>query len=184
MTSLSRPDRTTKAKSSRSINDAGIFFEIAAERNCWYAEFWDDKIDVDVDLWVQGPNDQPVGYSAMSGKLFNLLRDDLGLYADTSGKNFEIAVSRGVLAGEYRINVMLYKDKRKGAKTFPLDVHVIVTMKRGPDDELETLFDKHVKLYKEQEEITVVDFKLDNRFQVISNSVNSLFKPLASGMTP
>jgi hypothetical protein len=43
---------------------------------------WPDKLDADVDLWVQGPGDRPVGYSNKSGRLFNLLRDDLGRTQD------------------------------------------------------------------------------------------------------
>jgi hypothetical protein len=38
---------------------------------------WADKLDADVDLWVQAPGDVPVGYSNKSGQIFNLLRDDL-----------------------------------------------------------------------------------------------------------
>jgi hypothetical protein len=39
---------------------------------------WPDRLDADVDLWVQGPGDKAVGHSNKSGRLFNLLRDDLG----------------------------------------------------------------------------------------------------------
>src|SRR5260221_849484 len=35
---------------------------------------WDRSIDADVDLWVQGPGDVPVGYTNKGGSLFNLLR--------------------------------------------------------------------------------------------------------------
>ncbi len=43
---------------------------------------WPDKIDADVDLWVQAPGDRPVGYSNRGGQVFNLLRDDLGHSGD------------------------------------------------------------------------------------------------------
>ena len=43
---------------------------------------WDKDVDADVDLWVQGPGDVPVGYSNKSGIIFNLLRDDLGKGGD------------------------------------------------------------------------------------------------------
>ena len=43
---------------------------------------WLDNIDVDVDLWVEAPGDKPVGYSNKSGRIFNLLRDDLGNSGD------------------------------------------------------------------------------------------------------
>ena len=45
--------------------------------------FWDDKRDVDIDLWVKAPDDIPVGYSNKGGLFFNLLRDDLGIYKIT-----------------------------------------------------------------------------------------------------
>ena len=40
--------------------------------------FWDDKRDVDIDLWVQAPDDIPVGYSNKGGIfLYNLLTLDI-----------------------------------------------------------------------------------------------------------
>jgi hypothetical protein len=46
-----------------------------------------DKVDADVDLWVQAPGDRPVGYSNKSGRIFNLLRDDLGRAQDITDYN-------------------------------------------------------------------------------------------------
>jgi hypothetical protein len=46
---------------------------------------WPDRMDTDVDLWVQAPGDVPVGYSNKGGAIFNLLRDDLGERADALG---------------------------------------------------------------------------------------------------
>jgi hypothetical protein len=65
---------------------------------------WPDKLDADVDLWVQAPGDVPVGYSNKSGKVFDLLRDDLGMAQDMTDSNHEVAYSRGAPAGEY-VNV-------------------------------------------------------------------------------
>lgn len=141
--------------------------------------FWDDSMDMDIDLWCKAPGDQPVGYSTMSGTVFNLLRDDLGFYQDTSGRNFELAVTRGIVPGEYIINTMFYADKRKTNKVFPIEVHIIVSIKRDANSPLEKLFDRTVKLYKEKEEVTVIRFTLDSRSYVIRNSINSLFKPMA-----
>jgi hypothetical protein len=72
---------------------------------------WPDAADTDVDLWVQGPGDVPVGYSNKGGRLFNLLRDDLGLQSDAAKINYESSFSRGIVEGEYVINVHLYKSK-------------------------------------------------------------------------
>src|SRR4051794_34646124 len=71
---------------------------------------WPPDLDTDVDLWVQGPGDVPVGYSNKGGGLFNLLRDDLGHVMDVSGMNYETSYSRGVLPGEYVVNLHLYRN--------------------------------------------------------------------------
>src|SRR5438132_1455306 len=65
---------------------------------------WPDKVNADVDLWVEAPGERPVGYSNKSGRVFNLLRDDLGedcAIANTIVCNYEIAYSRGHPPGEY-----------------------------------------------------------------------------------
>ena len=67
---------------------------------------WADEVDADIDLWLLGPGDRPVGYSNKDGAVFSLLRDDLGFVNDSSGKNFEIAYSRTLPAGEYVVNVV------------------------------------------------------------------------------
>ncbi|MEI9415298.1 hypothetical protein [Mesorhizobium sp. Cs1321R2N1] len=69
---------------------------------------WPGKLDADVDLWVQAPGDVPVGYSNKSGKVFDLLRDDLGMTPDMTDSHHEVAYSRGAPAGEYTVNVHMY----------------------------------------------------------------------------
>src|ERR1700694_338397 len=71
--------------------------------------FWDKAIDADVDLWVQAPGDVPVGYSNKSGRVFNLVRDDLGKGSDPNSMNYEVAYGRRHWAGEYEGNAMLYR---------------------------------------------------------------------------
>src|SRR5215472_1626588 len=72
---------------------------------------WGDTFDADVDLWVQGPGDVPVGYSNKAGMIFNLLRDDLGHSGDPNSMNYEIAYGRGHWPGEYVVNAMLYRSR-------------------------------------------------------------------------
>src|SRR5260370_35527634 len=57
---------------------------------------WDDKVDADVDLWVQAPGDVPVGYSNKAGMSFNLLRDDLGHSACPRATNYAFSYGSGV----------------------------------------------------------------------------------------
>src|SRR3954451_16346799 len=88
---------------------------------------WDDKLRTDVDLWVQAPGDVPVGYSNKSGKVFNLLRDDLGKAQDMTDVNYEVAYSRGAPAGEYVVNAHMYHG---AAVSYPIPVKITVSVKR------------------------------------------------------
>ncbi len=71
---------------------------------------WPNDLPVDVDLWVQAPRDVPVGFWNQGSRFFNLLRDDLGLEGDATGRNYEVSYSRGIPAGEYTVNVHMYGD--------------------------------------------------------------------------
>jgi hypothetical protein len=86
---------------------------------------WPNTLDADVDLWVQAPGDRPVGYSNTNGKIFNLLRDDLGRANDMTDLNYEVAYSRGMPAGEYVVNVHLYR----GISGVSIPVKVVVSAK-------------------------------------------------------
>jgi len=78
--------------------------------------FWPEG-DNDIDLWVVGPMEPtPVGYSNKGGIMWNLLRDDLGRTADATKMNFENAYTRGLLAGEYIINIE--QERRHGEDHF------------------------------------------------------------------
>jgi len=72
---------------------------------------WPDDMDTDVDLWVEAPGDNPVGYSSKGGNVFNLLRDDRGHLHDASNLNYEVSYSRGVPVGEYTVNLHLYNTR-------------------------------------------------------------------------
>ena len=76
---------------------------------------WPPEIDADVDLWVQAPGDVPVGHSNKGGRVFNLLRDDLGRFSDLSGINFENSYARGIVPGEYTVNLHLYRNRSAGS---------------------------------------------------------------------
>lgn len=146
--------------------------------------FWDDKSNMDIDLWVKAPNDSTVGYSSKSGKIFNLLRDDLGHSNDTTERNFEIAVTRGVIQGEYTINLMFYRDARI-KKTYPVNVHVIVSYKKADKLPMKIILEKkYAKLHRVHEEITVFNFILDQHLDLDKESVNDFYKPLAGARAP
>ena len=141
--------------------------------------FWPKDIDADLDLWVKGPNDGPVGYSKPSGVIFNLLRDDRGMIGDYTPLNYEISFTRGISPGEYQANVHLFKHDSNKSKIQATVSASLVT----PDREYrKQILEKSIYLIKEGKEKTVLRFKLDNNFKLVSGSVNSLRKSLIGGM--
>ena len=139
---------------------------------------WPPDMDSDVDLWVQAPGDIPVGYSNKGGAVFNLLRDDLGHQLDLSGLNYESSYSRGVVPGEYTVNLHLYRNR---ATNPAVPVTVIVSTKGSSDQPARQILVSKVDLGREGQERTVFRFKLTEGGAVVPGSVNSLQKPLRSG---
>lgn len=141
---------------------------------------WPDKLDADVDLWVQAPGDVPVGYSNKSGKVFDLLRDDLGMAQDMTDSNHEVAYSRGAPAGEYTVNVHMYRGVNV---TYPIPVKVIVSLKPDRTQSSAPLATTTVQLRKPNQELTALRFKLDSTGKLVQGSINSIFKPLRVAAT-
>ena len=139
---------------------------------------WPDEIDADVDLWVQAPGDVPVGYSNKGGAVFNLLRDDLGRRSDVTGLNYETSYSRGMLPGEYTVNLHLY---RNASKVYPVPVTVVTSVKRSADHAARQLLASKALLVREGEELTVYRFRLNATGALVAGSVHSLDKPLRAG---
>jgi len=136
---------------------------------------WPDELDADVDLWVEAPGDIPVGYSNKGGTIFNLLRDDLGKRADATGLNYEVSYSRGIAAGEYTVNLHLY---RNAANVFPVPVTVVTTVKKSPNESARQLLASKVELVREGEELTVYRFRLSEDGGLVPGSVHSLQRNL------
>lgn len=132
--------------------------------------FWPDDLDVDLDLWVQTPGARPIGYSRQNAATANLLRDDLGFTNDPSQRNFEVAYSRVLPAGEYVTNVHVYSAR---AAVFPIPARVIVQA-RIAGAPTATLAAVDVPLRHPGEEATAVRFRLDAHGVVVPGSVNSL----------
>ena len=59
---------------------------------------------------------------------FNLLRDDLSREGDATKDNYEITYSRGILKGEYIVNVHMYGPKPKNVV---VPVNVVVSVKKS-----------------------------------------------------
>ena len=135
---------------------------------------WDDRLDADVDLWVQGPGDVPVGYSNKAGVIFNLLRDDLGHSGDPNSMNFEIAYGRGRWPGEYTVNAHLY---RSADGRFPVPVTAKISV-QGQDGAVRAILQSTVDMTFVGQETTIFRFKLDEQGHLVSGSLNRLHKDL------
>jgi hypothetical protein len=136
---------------------------------------WPDELDADVDLWVEAPGDIPVGYSNKGGVVFNLLRDDLGKRADATGMNYEVSYSRGIPAGEYTVNVHLY---RNTTGVFPIPVTVVTSVKKSSKESARQVLASNIELTREGEELTVYRFKLSEQGDLVPGSVHSLQRKL------
>lgn len=135
---------------------------------------WPADCRADIDLWVRSPGGTPVGYSRKSGRVLNLLRDDLGHAFDvTGGANIEVAYARWAADGEYVVNVHAYGDVSSCIK--PLPVHVRVSRR---DFTSVNVVSKTVHLTAKGQEITVARFTLKG--DVVSN-VHDLPVKLRSG---
>lgn len=140
---------------------------------------WDNDTNVDVDGWVKGPGDFPVGYSNLNGRIFNLHRDDLGSTNDLAGINYEVMTSRGVPEGEWIVNLHWFSNAA-GVENVP--VKVIVSIRK--DDSIKSnerpkeIMHKVVLLSQVGQEVTVVRFKTDKDKNILPNSVNNNFLPM------
>ena len=141
--------------------------------------FWDDKRDVDIDLWVQAPDDIPVGYSNKGGLFFNLLRDDLGIYKDNSPVNYEVSYSRGISDGVYIANVHLYREDKVPFK--PIIAELLVSVVDPDSNKRNQILKTSKKLEEIGKEITVFQFELDKKGNLNNNSINNKYVMLRSG---
>ncbi len=137
---------------------------------------WPDDWSTDVDLWVLAPGGRAVGYSRLGGKTFNLLRDDRGSYRDPGTQNRETAMSRGIPAGRYVVNLHLYSNAQS-VYPVPVGVEVVVVT---PSGAVKQILTAQEILSKSGQELTVWQFRLDGDGNLVRESVNQIQKPLRS----
>ncbi len=137
---------------------------------------WPDDLPVDVDLWVQGPNDVPVGFFNQNSELFNLLRDDLGTDGDATQLNYEVSYSRGIKAGEYIVNVHMYGPVPSGI-VVPVTVVVSVRQKY---DTLRQILTTDINLERRNQEETAFRFTLTGTGELVPGSVTTLRRRLVT----
>jgi hypothetical protein len=136
---------------------------------------WPDNLDTDVDLWVQAPGDMPVGYSNQGGVIFNLLRDDRGHRDDVSKVNYEIAYTRGMPAGEYIVNLHLYRNM---SEQLPIPVTIVASVKPNPKVSAIRLVKSEIRLEYLNQEVTVFRFRLNEQGRLVQGSVHAMPKKL------
>jgi hypothetical protein len=142
---------------------------------------WAPEIDADVDLWVQGPGDVPVGYSNKGGAIFNLVRDDLGHTGDPNSMNYEVTYGRGRWPGEYVVNAHLY---RSADGKFPIPITATASV-QGADGQVHEIVRSAAELTFQGQEVTVFRFRLDEKSEMAAGSLNRIHKDLraAAGVT-
>ena len=131
--------------------------------------------DLDIDTWVFGPGEaRPVGYSNRNGKVFSLIKDDLG-FPDTD-LNYESVISRGIPAGRYWVNLHSYRGGQ-----YPLTVKVSVEVFTGAENKgMGKVVSTEVVLTRLGDERTAFSFELTGEGKLVANSLNSVFRPLRS----
>lgn len=137
---------------------------------------WPDELPVDVDLWVKAPNDVPVGFWNQGSQYFNLLRDDLGMEGDASSRNYEVSYSRGIIPGEYIVNVHMYGKVPAGVV---VPVQVIVSV-RAKYDQLRQILQTRIELYRRNQEETAFRFRLTADGDLVPGSVTTLRQRLVT----
>lgn len=132
--------------------------------------------NTDVDLWLDAPAElKPIGYSNKGGVVWNLLRDDLGNMPDATPLNYENAYSRGIVPGEYTINVHCYRCPELPVR---VDVEVAINTGEPGKGSTQTLFTTTLNLEQNHQELTAVNFKLKADGTVDPASMNNVFRPL------
>lgn len=138
---------------------------------------WPNDMDVDIDLWMMAPDQPSVGFPNKGGVFYNLVRDDLGSYADVTGINYEVGFSRGLPKGEHIINIHWYSNS---AAVNQVPVRMIVTIQKDDSGNSKTtpqkLLDTTVILTSVNEEATGVRFSLNDTGDLVDGSVHTLFQ--------
>ncbi len=141
---------------------------------------WEDNSPDDIDTWVEDPEGQVIWFRAPAQGLLHLDRDDRGLLNDTisingdtvqNPLNQEVVTIRGVVKGEYVVNLHYYASETQKA----VDVNVRL-VKVNPA--LEVIYYGTVNMEKAGDEKTVLRFKIGGDGKIYG--INFLPKQLVS----
>jgi hypothetical protein len=157
------------------INPVEKDAEIKAKAEFMIIMEWDDQSHYDIDLWMEDPVGNVVGFPNMHAGLLHLDKDDLGQSNDTvtlrDGTrktiylNREVMTIRGIVPGEYIVNNHLYSMKGQQGRG-PIEV-ITKVIKLNPFGEVHA---GQVTLAKHGAEETVVRFTIDASGNVTSKN--------------
>ncbi len=142
---------------------------------------WAPDSDDDVDGYLEDPLGNLVFFSSREDGLMHLDRDDRGIRSDRIRShnneemvikdNREIITIRGIVPGEYTMNVHMYRKRDKG----PIKVKVLI-QKLNP--QVVEIVHKEVELNINGDEKTICRFELNKDGDVVKK--NFIFKKLAT----
>ena len=157
------------SKTDRNVVAKGEFMIIVT---------WPKDMDNDVDMYVEDPEGHLVAFMRREEGLMHLDRDDLGQRNDVVqtefgeieyNENREIVTLRGIVPGEYVINVHMYMRRDPSPTT-------LVTVQLDKINPFSTVMIKRISLGDSGDEKTAFRFTLDKEGEVIE--VNELPKTL------
>jgi len=125
---------------------------------------WKESLPDDVDIWVKDPNGEIVSYLKKDAGWLHLDRDDRGVINDKvsiNGEEFiypinrEVVTLRGIIPGEYIVNLYMYDNKSNN----PVDVKLIIE-KVNPS--LKLVYFNNITLMQNDSEMTIARFNLNS----------------------
>ncbi len=161
-----------------SLNPPAKQGDVPAKAELIVTTTWADGGEDDIDTWVEAPDGEVVWYRNPDGGLMHLDRDDRGVENDAlivDGRaiinplNQEVVTVRGLLPGDYVVNLHRYR----AASTSPLPVEVSV-VKVNP--RLEVVYYGTLEMANAGQELTAVRFTVGRDGSV--SGINTLQKNL------
>ncbi len=141
---------------------------------------WTDNSPDDVDLWVEDPKGSVVWFRNREADLVHLDRDDRGMLNDTleiDGRtldnplNQEVVTIRGIVPGEYVVNVHYYATETNKPVAATVRVDRVNPV-------LKVVYYDKVTLEKKGDEKTALRFTLNPDGEI--NNIEHTFKKLAT----
>ena len=134
--------------------------------------WWPKDRPEDIDLWVIGPDKQPVGYSTTRSNTLGYLRDDTG--AESPDKNYELITAPGFYPGHYVVNLHYFA-------TYSTNQRIMVKVRvlfKKKEEATEVVYEGSVELLHVKQEKTVIQFDLELGGAVTnkSNEQKSIYK--------